>query len=287
LIIDAHVHLLPREVKEDRSDFCKKDRAFSAIYASEKSRICSEQELIDYMDRSNIEKSIVFGFPWDDPELVEQNNDQILSFHEKFRDRVIPFAVLSSRGDEWAYREAERCLAAGFSGLGELACYEGGWTSDRLEGLQAGLDLASKKRVPVTLHVNEPVGHDYPGKVIVDFNGLIKLIRNNPTLDFILAHFGGGIFVYGLMPEVAEIMKRTYFDTAAAPFLYDSRVWDIAGNIVGPDKILFGSDFPLIGLPRYEREFEKAQINEDFRGRILGGNVAKLLSLASCPESLK
>ncbi len=281
MIIDAHVHLLPREVKENRSVFCERDRAFSAIYTSEKAGICSEQELIDYMDRFHIEKSIVFGFPWDDPELVEQNNDQILSFHERFKDRVIPFAVLSSRGNEWAYREAERCMAAGFAGLGELACYEGGWTSDRLDGLQAGLDLAAKKGVPVTLHVNEPVGHEYPGKVNVDFNGLIKLIQNNPALDFILAHLGGGIFVYGLMPEVARIMKRTYFDTAASPFLYDSRVLDIAGKIVGPDKILFGSDFPLIGLSRYETEFEKARINEDFRDKILGGNAAKLLGFAS------
>jgi predicted TIM-barrel fold metal-dependent hydrolase len=137
--------------------------------------------------------------------------------------------------------------------------------------------VAEKTGAPVMIHVNEPVGHSYPGKIPVDFQGLLRLITACPDLNFILAHFGGGIFFYNLMPEVAKILSNTYFDTAAAPFLYDSRIFEVACRILGPEKILFGSDFPLLPLPRYLTELDKIQLDETVREGILGKNMLKLL----------
>ncbi|MDQ7784256.1 MAG: amidohydrolase family protein [Desulfomonilaceae bacterium] len=279
MIIDSHVHLLPRRVQHDRTPFCRSDSAFGSIYSSSKAKLVSETDILHYMDRYGIEKAIVFGFPWEDPGLVRENNDEIWSFHQKHPERIIPFAVLTSGQREPSLKEAARTLEGGFAGFGELAMYHHGWRLADFEALSPSLQLAQMKRVPVIIHVNEPVGHHYPGKIPVDFRGLLRIIKAHAEVDFILAHFGGGIFVYALMPEVAKILSRTYLDTAASPYLYDPKVFRVAADIMGVDKILFGSDYPLLPLSRYVKQLEEAGIDGDMRERILGRNLADLLKL--------
>jgi uncharacterized protein len=277
MIIDCHVHLLPHDVRQDRSQFIHRDFAFASLYSSEKAKLASGDQIIEYLDTSGIDRAVVFGFPWVDPDLIRRNNDEIWDFHQQNPDRVIPFAVLSPMGNESDSLEAERTIADGFAGIGELAMYHGGWSAENLEAISTCLNVAEKAGAPVMIHVNEPVGHSYPGKIPVDFQGLLRLITACPDLNFILAHFGGGIFFYGLMPEVSKILTHTYFDTAASPFLYDFRVFDVACRILGPEKILFGSDFPLLSLPRYLKELDKTELDETIRDGILGKNILKLL----------
>jgi hypothetical protein len=47
--------------------------------------------------------------------------------------------------------------------------------------------------------------------------------------------------------------------------------------MVGPDKILFGSDYPLLPPRRYLEEMDQAGLPPDWREMILGGNLARLL----------
>jgi len=237
----------------------------------------SEEEILEYLDTCGIDRAIVFGFPWENPDVVQKNNDEIWSFHQRFPDRIIPFAVLPCGEREASLKEAVRTLGGGFRGLGELAMYHGGWSLADFESLSPSLQVAQSKRVPVMIHVNEPVGHHYPGKIPVDFRGLLRIISAHSQLDFILAHFGGGLFFYALMPEVGRILSKTYLDTAACPYLYDPRVFHVAMTVMGPDKILFGSDYPLLSLPRYVKDLDKAGIDADDRQGILGRNVMKLL----------
>jgi uncharacterized protein len=278
MIIDSHVHLMPRKVRDDRTSFCALDSNFAALYTSKKAKLASEEDIIAYLDESGIDKAVVFGFPWEDHDLVSRNNDEVWAFHEHFPNRIIPFAVLSTTGGDRAHMETERALNGGFAGIGELAMYHGGWSLADFEALSPSLELAESAGVPVVIHVNEPVGHHYPGKIPVDFRGLVRIIRANPGVTFILAHFGGGIFVYGLMPEISRIFERTYLDTAASPFLYDAKVFEIACQIMGPDKVLFGSDFPLLPFFRYLKQLDSAGINGSLRDAILGQNVLGIMA---------
>jgi predicted TIM-barrel fold metal-dependent hydrolase len=80
------------------------------------------------------------------------------------------------------------------------------------------------------------------------------------------------------MPEIGQKMKRVYIDTAAAPFLYDSRIFSVAVQSLGEDKVLLGTDFPLLGFSRYERMLDQANIQGYLRAKILGGNVQTILN---------
>ena len=84
---------------------------------------------------------------------------------------------------------------------------------------------------------------------------IYDLVQASAGVKLILAHWGGGLFFYNLLKrEVPDSLTDVYFDTAASPFLYKPEIYRLAGNIMGPRKILFGSDYPLIPPSRYFRE---------------------------------
>lgn len=134
--------------------------------------------------------------------------------------------------------------------------------------------------MPVLIHTNEPLGHLYPGKTPNTLGQIYRLIRKFPDNKIILAHWGGGIFFFNLLKkEVKETLSNVYFDTAASPFLYDPEIYRVAKNIAGLDKILFGTDFPLLKPERYFKEFEKAGLSAEEKERICGVNAAELLGI--------
>ena len=91
---------------------------------------------------------------------------------------------------------------------------------------------------------------------------------------------GGGIFFFNVLKkEVKEGLKNVYFDTAASPFLYDPEIYKYAVEIAGLDKILFGSDFPLLKPARYFKELENTGLAKTQIDAISGLNAAKLLKL--------
>jgi hypothetical protein len=50
-------------------------------------------------------------------------------------------------------------------------------------------------------------------------------------------------------------------------------------QLTGPDKILFGSDYPLLPPSRYLDEFMQAGLSEAEIEQICGGNAVRLLGL--------
>jgi predicted TIM-barrel fold metal-dependent hydrolase len=162
-------------------------------------------------------------------------------------------------------------------GIGELAFYQQEISPRDLRRLSAILQPLSGRGIPLLLHANEPVGHDYPGKSLKDLRPIYQLLLALPEMNIILAHWGGGFFFYELMPEVARAARMVYYDTAASPFLYRPLIYKIALKIVGPERILFGSDYPLIPPARYFDELERIRLSAQAQVQIKGRNAQRLL----------
>jgi predicted TIM-barrel fold metal-dependent hydrolase len=279
MIIDFHTHIVPPEVSENRERFFDGEPAFKLLYGVPGSRLCGADELVRNMDAQGIDKSVVFGFPWHSGDYFKANNDYVLDAVERFKGRLIGFATASplARGVE---KEFERCLKAGLSGIGELAVYDEGLSQDVQDRFEPVAQIALQLDMPILLHTNEPVGHVYPGKTAVTLHELYRFLRQYEHNKFVLAHWGGGIFFYHLMKrEVKEVLKNTWFDTAASPFLYDKEIYPLATRLLGPDRILFGSDFPLLKPGRYFEEMKEAGLSEEVFNKICGGNAARLLKI--------
>jgi hypothetical protein len=198
---------------------------------------------------------------------------------QKYPDRFIGLCCFEASGKH-IITETERCLAGGLSGIGELAFYESGFDEYSLEQLAQVMEICAKKNLPVMVHTNEPIGHHYPGKTPNTLSQIYNLIRRFANNKLVLAHWGGGIFFFSLLKkDVKSGLQNVYFDTAASPFLYDPEVYQIAIELIGVDKILFGSDFPLLPPGRYFNEMTSAGLTGVQVAKICGENAKKLLNL--------
>ena len=279
MIIDCHTHIFPDEVRKDRASYAQKDLAFGEIYGDEKAKMVGVEELINSMDEAGVDKAVVCGFPWSDSALCVAGNNYILEGMRRFPERIIGFGCIQPNDGDEAIKEAERCISLGMKGIGELASYGAGIPVYDIDSLQPICEILEKAHLPMMLHTTEMVGHSYPGKSIAPLNPIYDFIRAFPGVRIILAHWGGGFFFYELMPEVAKAAERTWYDTAASPFLYRRKIYSVAVAIVGADKILFGSDYPLIRPGRYMEEMEDSGLGEEERRKILGQNIKNLLKL--------
>ena len=115
------------------------------------------------------------------------------------------------------------------------------------------------------------------------------IFERYPDFPYILAHTGGALLAllerldngYRLFPDCrkyinrlpSEYAKRLYYDSCSfyAPTLM------MAHAIAGPERLLWGSDDPYIGADA--SHVENLPISAADRGKILGGNAARMLKL--------
>jgi len=279
MIIDCHTHIFPDEVRKNREAFCLRDRGFSSVYKNPKARIVGAEELIASMDESGIEQSVICGFPWNEPELCSLHNQYLIDSASRFPHRLIVFILLLFSDPEWSAVELDRGIKNGAKGVGEIAFYDREMTVQDIESMGPIFSGMEKQRIPILLHTNEHLGHSYPGKGTTPLEVFYQFALTFPSLPILLAHWGGGLPFYELMPEVAKAMANVYYDTAASPFLYSKKIYGVAKEIVGVEKILFGSDFPLVRPRRYFQELEESGLSVEDQQKILGLNLAQLLNL--------
>lgn len=142
--------------------------------------------------------------------------------------------------------------------------------------------LARQYDRPVMMHTNEPIGHAYPGKTPNTLAQIYALVKKYSRNQIILAHWGGGIFLYNLLKrEVQAALANVWFDTAASPYLYRPDIYRHAMALAGPDKVLFGSDYPLLKPKRYFDEMQQAGLSQAQSAQICGANLAALLKLSA------
>ncbi|MGD2098687.1 MAG: amidohydrolase family protein [Desulfobacterales bacterium] len=281
-IIDVHAHIFPKEIRTRREDYFTKEPAFKMLYQSPKSRLIGARDMLAAMDENQVEKTVIFGFPWRDEGLFKKHNDYISQVVNRCPGRFIGLGCFDPFCKD-AAAETHRCLENGdLSGIGELAFYQSGIDHSALDRLQPVMQICRDLDLPVLIHTNEPIGHTYPGKTRNTVAQIYQLIDTFAQNKIVLAHWGGGLFFYSLLKkEVKQRLKHVYFDTAASPYLYDPKVYRLAIELVGVEKILFGSDFPLLPPARYIDEMKSAGLSDAEMEKICGLNAAKLFNVAA------
>ncbi len=277
MIIDCHTHIFPEDVRKNRKTFCAKDEGFSLIYDDTKARVVGVEALIASMDESGIDRSVICGFPWSQPDLCSFQNQYLVESASRYPNRLIVFVSLLFSNPEWSEKELDRAVKGGAQGVGEIAFYRDEMTSQDIHSMKAILTQMERQKIPLLVHTNETIGHSYPGKGRTPLERFYEMIVSFPNLPIILAHWGGGFPFYELMPEVAKVMANVYYDTAASPFLYSKKIYAVVKEIVGAEKIFFGSDFPLISPRRYYKELEGSGLSKQDREKILGLNFSRLI----------
>ncbi len=279
MIIDFHAHIFPDGVRNERTPYLERDATFEHLYSDPKARLSSADLLVERMDRDGIDVAVTLGMGWQVHEFAVEANDYILESAKAFPDRLVPFCTVNPALGDVAIKEVERCADLGARGIGELHSYAQGYRLDDERVMRPFMEAAIDRDLIVLTHSSEPVGHIYAGKGTVTPDELCRFIETYPEAKIVCAHWGGGLPFYALMPEVSEALRNVYFDSAASPFLYTPNVFANAINLVGQDKVLFGTDYPLISHKRLLDQVESQDLDHRAKASILGGNAQRLLGL--------
>ncbi|MDY6917989.1 MAG: amidohydrolase family protein [Chloroflexota bacterium] len=279
VIVDFHTHIVPPWIKERRQDYLGRDALFDHLYANPKAKLATAEDLVTSMDEESIDVSVALNLGWISHELCVETNDYIMEAIARHPRRLVGFGAVQPTAGDAAVAEVERCASGGLKGIGELRPDVQGFDPGD-EALMAPLvEMAARHDMILLTHASEPVGHQYAGKGEVTPDVLYRFITRFPQLPFVCAHWGGGLPFYALMPEVAAALKNVYFDTAATPFLYRPDIFRYVADIAGVDKVLFGTDYPLMRQSRVMDQVRSVGMGEKAEGLILGGNARRLLGV--------
>jgi predicted TIM-barrel fold metal-dependent hydrolase len=272
--IDFHVHVTPPEISADWRKYAAKELYFALLAQTPHNKYAAAEEVVAMLDKSGFERAVVFGFGFKDMGLCRLVNDYVIEKTRQFPQRLIGFMSVSPNVSGLE-QEIDRCRSAGLKGIGEIYPDGQGFAIDNEKETRALTGACVERDLPVIVHTNEPVGHSYIGKNDVGLKQIERFIAHSKGLKVILAHWGGGLLFYEAMPELREQFRTVYYDTAATPFLYHADIYRAALALGLGDKIIFGSDFPLLPPSRYLPDLQT--LTNGARDAILFGNARRLL----------
>jgi uncharacterized protein len=208
-------------------------------------------------------------------------NDEMLEAAERNSDVFIPFVMVDPWREHAGADEAKRLIDAGARGFKFHPPSQGFYANDqRMYELYAVIAAA---KLPALFHTGQTAVGQGAGA-----GGGIRLKYGNPIyLDDVAVDF----------PDMPIIMAHPSFpwqDEALAVALHKAQVYiDLSGwspkyfppqlvhysNTLLKNKVLFGSDHPMITTDRWLADFQNAGFREEVQPLILKENAAKLLGL--------
>jgi len=279
MLIDFHTHLFPPEICKQRERYCARDPWFNELYSTPNVHIANAEDLIAEMEASGVAASVAFSFGWTDLGLIEETNNYILDAMRRYPQRIYGMAVLQPLATSHAVCELERCAQAGMIGLGELMPHGQSYRLSDTHLLTPLMEVVRHYRLLVLSHCSEPVGHIYPGKGNVSLPDIVTFLTAFPDINFVAAHWGGGLPFYTLMPEIRRITTHVWYDTAATIYLYHNTIFPVVADLVGADRILFASDYGLLSQRRVLDHIRQSGLSAEAVEMVLGGNAQRLLGL--------
>lgn len=293
-IIDAHVHLYPAEVSRDPQGWAARMREprWAALVEPRADRKVRQgwadcDRLLRDMDAAGVERAVLLGWYWEQQATCVWHNRYYAACVRQHPDRLSAFATVQAAAGAAAIDEMNRAAEAGLIGLGESCppAVDGGVVDPNWMRVW---EEAVKLNWPVNLHVTDPAGRPYPGRVETPLQEIVALACKMPELRLILAHWGGGLFSHELNGHCRKALRNVVYDTAASALVYESTVFARAVATIGSGRILFGSDYPLLTHPARQpepgfvsavEEVRNAGLGAETIAAILGGNARRMLDL--------
>ena len=291
MIIDAHVHLYPADVDLNPAGWAAiTGERHWAVLCTRRRRdgrpvqsLPTIDELLHTMDAAGVSRAVLLGWYWEKPETCAWQNRFYAACVRAYPDRLSAFATIHpAAGRDATVAEVRRAFDDGLIGLGELSPHSQVYAIDD-PVFAAVLTLAGTLRMPVNLHVTDPGSRPYAGRIETPLADFVRLARAFPLTTFILAHWGGMLPI--VHPTVTPMtLPNVFYDTAASPLLYDAGIWKRVLPVMGSDRVLFGSDFPLHLYPKTDDDpglerFVKEARTGGAGATVFSANAARLLGI--------
>lgn len=277
-VIDAHTHAFSPDLIAERDQHVERDFWFGELYRNPAALAVHADDLLASTLDAGIERAIACGFPWSDEGICRQENAYLAEASARSGDRLAWLGTVVP-GHPDAATDAEWCFKHGAAGIGELNA-----DGQRVDLDQTGIwapviEVVRAAGSTIMLHASEGPGRRYPGKGTATPERLVRWLEQAQDVDIVLAHWGGGLPFYELMPEVFALTRRVAYDSAASTYLYRFDVFPRVIDLVGADRVIFGSDYPVLTQARFLRRTGKSLRSEEEARLVLGGNAARIYRL--------
>lgn len=290
-MIDAHIHCFPDEPFSKSQLWAKahQEQHWLNLVSPKNKRTLqtwnSKEKTLEVMAESKIDQVILLGWYWEHPSTCVWHNKLMASWLSSAPERFIAFASIYPNTEIISQLEFAKSL--GFRGVGELHPSIQKFSENKKDWFRMA-EWCVQESWPLNIHVTESLNLPHSGYQKTPFNSYLELAMAFPELKIILAHWGGGIPFFEQNPKLKPLLKNTYYDTAASPLLYDISIFKNVLSMVGVEKIVFGSDYPLKLYPKKTNQAhiqtfikdieDNAGLSEEDLESIFEKNILRILS---------
>lgn len=253
MIVDCHIHLRsgPNGATEDEVARC--------LALADHAGIDRLVYLFDLVQASS---------PDPTPDEIRRSNDIGMDLVARHPDRFSAFCYLNPAHDPgFIEEEIARCIVAG-SCVGIKLWISVHADDPRLDPIMV---RAAELGVPVLHHAwyktTEFAHHESTPAEIA------TLARRHPTVPIIMAHLAGG--GWRGVRDVRDCHNVVVDTSGAQPI---AGLVEFAVAELGPDRVVFGSDWPIRDFAVQRARVDGAAIDATTRAKILGGTMTDLLA---------
>lgn len=267
--IDIHVHPYTEKILEKTPDWfwghARKTFGFG-------DGPLTLDALLRDMDRADVELAVLVAFDCETTQGWRVPNEDVAELVAEHPDRLMGFASVDPNKHDLAIRELEFAVKElGMRGLKLHPPTQHFFANDPVH-----YPLWAKTQelgIPILIHT----GHNQSGGRLkyADPTFLDDVALDFPDLKIIMAHFGFPWVNQAL--SVTWIRRNVYLELSGwSPKYIPNEVWTYARSIF-PDRVLFGTDWPVISPGRWLTDFERIPLPEDVKHRIVYANAHRLL----------
>ncbi|GLY70221.1 amidohydrolase family protein [Amycolatopsis taiwanensis] len=209
-------------------------------------------------------------------------NDEIVELAAQHSDIVIPFASVHPARGEQAAREAERLITEG--GVRGFKFHPNSmafFPNDR--SAYDLYEVLNAHRVPALFHTGQSgagAGTRGGGGIRLKYSNPLHLddvATDFPDMPIVLAHPSFPWQEEAL--AIAVHKPQVYLELSGWSPKYFPPILVQYANTLLRDRVLFGSDFPLITPDRWLADLEKTGIRDEVKSGLLKNNAVRLLGL--------
>jgi predicted TIM-barrel fold metal-dependent hydrolase len=226
-------------------------------------------QVIRFADRMGVERVCVsMGYPFVNdptPAQLREQNDQCLKALAHYHDRAFGFVYVSGNHPDASVREIDRCVKDGPMVGVKL------WVARRAaeKELDPIIVRATELSAPVLQHTWFKVTGNQPGESTpLD---LVALAARHPKAALICGHTGGD-WQLGV-----RAIRNSSLHADLGGFDPTTGVTEFAVKELGADRVIFGSDACGRGFASQLSKVQGADIPDDAKAKVLGGNLKRLL----------
>lgn len=212
------------------------------------------------------------------------SNEEVAEEAAKHPDVAIPFASIDPARGKMGVREARRLVADfGVRGFKFHPSIQAFFPDDR--SCWPLYEVIAEAKLPAIFHTGQTgIGSGMPrgGGILLKYSNpmhLDEVAAEFPDMQIVMAH--PGVPWQDEQLAVALHKPNLWIDLSGwSPKYFEPKLVQYANTLL-KDRVLFGSDYPVLHPDRWMKDFAAAPFKDDVRPLILKENAKRLLGLTA------